>query len=279
MVAERAADLLPELLVDVADAERLVVDQRAVGLHPRHGVHIVLLGFADERVEHRTGEMPLAGQPFEADDQCVFVGAVQCVARLERDDALETLPGEQGPRLARREHQIAVFLVLRLRQYLDLAADEVRPRVAIGDARAGVILTRGGVNARVVLLLVPRVDVAHLDRADNLPAVVGQLVCAAGLQFLGVLLAHRERERNRPRVLLAAADDDFLLQHLVVFVLRHRPGQWRESAIGDAVEGREIGIGNRDGAGGRGGVQCRDRAGDWFGYTAVWGNQISHRSS
>ena len=80
----------PQLLVHVALAERLVVDQRPVGAHPRGGVHVVALGLADERVEHRPGEVALARQPFQAGDQGVLVGAVQRVARLERDDALES---------------------------------------------------------------------------------------------------------------------------------------------------------------------------------------------
>ena len=86
-----AADLLPQLLVAVALAERLVVDQRPVGLHAGGGVDVVALGLADERVEHGPGEVALAGQPFQADDQGVFVGTVQGVAGLERDDALEAL--------------------------------------------------------------------------------------------------------------------------------------------------------------------------------------------
>ena len=126
-----AADLLPQLLVDVALAERLVVDQRPVGPHARDGVDVVALGLADQRVEHGAGEVALARQPFQADDQGVLVGPVQRVAGLEGDDALPALARANSvARLARRQDELAVLGVLRLRQDPHLAADEVRPRVA-----------------------------------------------------------------------------------------------------------------------------------------------------
>ena len=120
-------------------AQRLVVDQGAVGAHARGGVHVVALGLADQRVEHGAGEVPFAGQPFQADDQGVLVGPVQRVARLEGDDALPALLGEQRPRLARRQDEVAVLGVLRLRQHPHLAADEMFARIVEHHAAARMV--------------------------------------------------------------------------------------------------------------------------------------------
>ena len=98
---------------------------------------------------------PFARQPFEAGHQGVFVGAVQRIARLEGDDALPALLAEQRPRLARRQDELAVFGVFRLRQHAHLAAQEVRARVVLRHAAARMVPAVGAVDAFDVAGLVP----------------------------------------------------------------------------------------------------------------------------
>src|SRR6185437_6529892 len=141
-----ATCLLPQRLVLVALTERLALDECPIGTHARHGIDIVALGFADQRIEYRAGEMALTHQALQAGNQRIFVSAVQGVARLESDDAFPALFGEQRSRLARRQDELAVFGVLRLRQDAHRAAQQMRPRIALGHPAAGMIETLGAVN-------------------------------------------------------------------------------------------------------------------------------------
>ncbi len=75
----------------------LLLDQRLVGAHTRHRVHVVALGLADQRIEDRSGEMAGPRQPLQAGHQGVFVSPMQRVARLERHHALPALGLEQPP--------------------------------------------------------------------------------------------------------------------------------------------------------------------------------------
>ena len=125
-VGHRLAARAPELGIAVAFAQRAVVDQRLVGVHADVGVDVVALGLADQRVQAGPGVVPCAQQRLQAVDQGVLVGPVQRVAGLEGDHALPALVGQQLADLARREHVLAELGVLRLRQHLDLAAEQVR---------------------------------------------------------------------------------------------------------------------------------------------------------
>ncbi len=75
--------------------------------------------------------MALAHQSFQAGDQGVLVGAVQRIARLEGDDTLPALVAEQCPRLARRQDELPVFGMFRLRQNAHRAAEQMRARIAL----------------------------------------------------------------------------------------------------------------------------------------------------
>ena len=95
------------------------------------------------------------------------MGPVQGVAGLEADDALELLRGEKIADLAGRQHQIAELLVLRLRKHFHFAADEERARIAVRDAGPRMVAPRRGIDAGVVLRLVPREDILQMQRADD----------------------------------------------------------------------------------------------------------------
>ena len=152
-----AADLLPQLLVLVALAQRLVVDQGLVGAHARGGVDVVALGLADERIEHGAGEVALARQPFQAGDQGVLVGAVQRVARLEGDDALPALLGGTAP-----ASRAATGRTGRTRDASAAAARAPRRRAAcvrgsfMRHAAAGMVGALGAVDALDVVRPCPR---------------------------------------------------------------------------------------------------------------------------
>ena len=68
---------------------------------------------------------------------------------------------------------------------------------------------------------------------------------SSGLQD-SVRPSNRERDRDRPGVFLAAADDDLVVEHPVPFVARHRPGQRAQCAVADAIQRRSIGLADRD---------------------------------
>ena len=111
----------------------------AVAAHAHHGGHVVALELADQRVQHDAGEVALAGEPLGARHERVLVRAVQRVARLEGERALPLAVADQRARHARREHVLAVLGVRGLRQRAELAAEELRARVGLDHAAAGVV--------------------------------------------------------------------------------------------------------------------------------------------
>ena len=122
---------------------------------------------------------------------------------------------EQRPRLPRRQDELAVLRVLRLRQHADLAADQLS-----FAGRSSPCGRRGGRCARCrrrldVLRLVPGVHVAHGERADEFRRFVDQADRLAGLERRGLGSVDRERDRNRPGVFLAVVDDDFVVEDLI----------------------------------------------------------------
>ena len=123
LIRQVVANLFPERLVLITLPQDLVVDERAIRPHARGGVHIVPLGFADQRIEHGTRKMLFPRQPLDAGDQGIFMRPVQRVAGLEGDHALPAALAEKGTRLARRQHEIAIFGMLGLRQDAHIAAD------------------------------------------------------------------------------------------------------------------------------------------------------------
>ena len=147
-----------------------VLDQRLVGVHAHVGVDVVALGFADQRVQAGPGVVAGPQQRLQTVDQGVFVGAVQRVAGLEGDDALPALLGQQLADLARREHVLAEPRVLRLRQHLDRAAQQVR-LVGVGlqhHVAAGMVGPLGQIDAAQILLLVPGIDVGDVQHGHDL---------------------------------------------------------------------------------------------------------------
>ena len=77
---------LPQIDALVALADVTLVDEGLVGLHACVGRHVVALELPDERVQDHAGLLAgLAQDDLGAVDQCVLVGTVQRVARLEGD--------------------------------------------------------------------------------------------------------------------------------------------------------------------------------------------------
>src|SRR4051794_24391327 len=97
----------PKRLVDVAFAELIRFQEPAVRLHPRGGVDVVRLRFADERVQHRPRKMTFSSESFETGDQSVFMRTVKWIARLESDGAAPTFLAEELSHLARSLHVLS----------------------------------------------------------------------------------------------------------------------------------------------------------------------------
>ena len=154
-----------------------VLDQRLVGVHAHVGVDVVALGLADQRIQARPGVVAGPQQRLQAVDQGVFVGAVQRVAGLEGDDPLPALLGQQLADLARREHVFAEARVLRLRQDLDRAAQQMR-LVGVGlqapcrrrDGRSD----RSDRRALRYFFLSHGIDVGDVQHGDDLAGRVDQ---------------------------------------------------------------------------------------------------------
>ena len=136
--------------------------------------------------------------------------------------------------------------MLRLRQHAHLAAEQHVARVAHHHLAAGMVGALGAVDALDVRGLVPGEDVAHVQRADDLALAVDQGHRLAGLQRARpVALSTGKRQRNRPGVLLAVVDDDFLVEHAVERGPVHRAGQRAQAAVAEAVERGQVGVADR----------------------------------
>ncbi len=198
-----------------------------------------------ERIQHGAGEMPCPREPFHAGDQRIFVSAMERIARLESDDALPAALGEQRPRFARRQHELAILGMLRLRQHAHLAAQQHLARIVHGHGAAGMIGALGAVDALDVLGLIPGKDVVDGQRADDFVLAVDQGDRLTDFEGRSQRLVHRETDGNGPGVVLAVVDNDFAVQNAVEGGLVHRAGQRAEAAVAEAIEAGEIGIADR----------------------------------
>ena len=121
-------------------------------------------------------------QPLHTRYQGIFMGAMERIAGLERDDALPAALGKQGPRLTRREHELAIFGMLGLRQHAHFAPQEHIAGIVHGHVPARMIGALGAVDALDVLGLVPGEDILDRERADDFIFAIGQRDGLAGLQ-------------------------------------------------------------------------------------------------
>ena len=184
-------------------------------------------------------------QLLHAGDQGVFVGPVQRIARLESDDSFPAALVEQGPRLARRQHELAILGMFRLRQYAHLATKEHVARIFERHPAAGMIGAFRAVDALQVAKFFERKDVVDLQRADDFVLAVGQSDRLADLERSGQALVDRKADRNGPGVFLAVLDDDFLVEHPIEGCLVHGPDERTEAAVAEAIEARQIGVADR----------------------------------
>ena len=111
---------------------------------------------------------------------------------------------------------------------------------------AGVVGPIGEIDRLEVMGLVPRIDVAEFQRGHDLAGRVHQGHFLARLEPGGQLRGHRQGDRNRPGVELALVLDDRLFQHAMIGLRIHRAGQRAQTAVAQAIDGREIGVGNRN---------------------------------
>ena len=173
--------------------------------------------------------------------------------------------------------------MLRLRQHADRAAEQVR---LVGVALehhvgAGMIGALGQVDA---------LDVGGLSHAKTSLISSVAIDCppfASATVWPGLSLPassrRSESDRNGPGVELAVVLDDRLVEHAVVGGAVHRPVSGRQPAVAEAVDARQIGVGDGHLGQLRGvGDQRRlvgrgDRAGHGLGEAAVGRDQIGHR--
>ena len=109
-----------------------------------------------------------------------------------------------------------------------------------------VVEAVGSVDALDVARLVVAVDFEVIDDRDDDALVVADRDRTALRERTGLLVGQRKRDRNRPGVVLARNLDLLLLEDLVPDRFTHRAFERRQRAVGDSVDGREIGAGHRD---------------------------------
>src|SRR5688500_7217882 len=105
----------PQSLVFIAFAERPSFNERAIGAHSRGGIDIVALRLADKGIEHRAREVSLPREVFQANDERIFVSPMKRVAGLKGDGALPAFLCDKLADFARRQHELPVVGMLRLR--------------------------------------------------------------------------------------------------------------------------------------------------------------------
>jgi hypothetical protein len=172
---------------DGAVARVVLLHQRLVCLEPHRRRHIVLLGFADQRMNDE------AVAHFERELREVLVRAVNRVAGLEASHAAPAERADLRAQRPRREAVVQEWSVVAEWQDAHGAADELlRPPQQIGDA--GV---RGLVRAVDRARLYERVACEDVGDGDGAPETAVR-VDEAALFTDGDLrrLVHRERDRQ-----------------------------------------------------------------------------------
>ena len=145
-------------------------------MHANVGIDVIALGLADQRIERRPGVVPGPEQRLQPIDQGILVGAVQRIAGLEGDDAVPAL----GLKSLRTSLGESTYLPKRgclgCGKTRIAAAQEVRlVGVALQDhVAAGMVGPIGEIDRLEVMGLVPRIDVADLERGHDLAGRVHQ---------------------------------------------------------------------------------------------------------
>ncbi len=173
-----------------------------------------------------------------------------------------------------------------LRQHADRAAQQVR-LVGVGiqhHVAAGMVRPLGQINALQVLLLIPGINVGKIQNGDDLAGRVDQGHLLTRPKLSGQRFGHRQRQGDGPGVEPAAVLDHRLVQHAMVGGRIHGPHQRAQAAIAQAINGRQIGVGDghlrqslglgKKISGGVGGHSTTNR----LGQAAVGRHQRSHSS-
>jgi len=235
----------PQLLIFVALAKLAVFEQRPVGPHPGHGVDVVRLGLADQRVQDHARVVSLAGQGFCPVHQGVFMGPVERIAGLESHHALPALLGKQRPCFSGGQNELTVFRVLRLRQDFDPAPNQHLAGVVHDHLATWVIGPFCLIDRLDIGGFVPREDVFDLERPDRLAGGVRQPHSLAELESGGEILGHRQRDRNGPRILPPVMVDVDVAENLVVDRFDHWTGQRAQATVTNPVNAGQIGVADR----------------------------------
>ncbi len=103
----------------------------------------------------------------------------------------------------------------------------------------------GAIHALDVLGLVERKDVAHDQGTDDGALAIHQRHGLALADRLGLLLRHREGDRNRPGVGLVVVKQDLLIEDPIEGGTIHRAGEGAETAVADAIEAGQVGVAYR----------------------------------
>ena len=142
---------------------------------------------------------------------------------------------------------------------------------------AGMVGPLGQIDAAEILLLIPRIDVGDVQHGDDVAGRIDQRRLLAGPKLLGERFGDGQGQGDRPGIELAVVFDDRLVEHAIVRGRIHRPDQGAQAAVAQAIDGRQIGVG--DGHLGQGlgmGEKIVDRVGrhgaaNRLGQTAVGG--------
>ena len=199
------------------------------------GRNVVGLRLAHDRVNQQpVGHLERAlGQ--------VFVGAVDRVSRLKRDDGIPASLLEDCARALGIE---VVLRKLGLRQ-LDHRDRSTHPHLALGVERgdSGVHLVVGLEDRARLLVAVHGVAVAHLEQRERLTAPSDQRDLLALLQPVGELALRAEGDGDRPG---HAARQVHVRRHALALRLGHEAAQRAEAAVGEKLEVRLLARAQRD---------------------------------
>ena len=151
------------------------------------------------------------------------MGPVDRVAGLESDHRAPPALGERRPGLGRGQPVVLERGVLRQLDDPDLAGHHVVAR-SVERLHPGV-LDVGGAEHRLRLLLpVPAIDLLHVGHRDG-PALGDEGDPRRAPDPLGLLFVHRQGDRDGPHQPVRQVH---VLEHRVVVLLPHEPGQRRE---------------------------------------------------
>ena len=206
------------------------VEEHLVAAHARRRGDVVALRFSDERVhDEPVGDLQRAPQQ-------VFVGAVDGVARLERDRTAPAARGDEAPELGRIAVVLGELALDGALRQGHSAADRDFVAMLEQPRHAGMLRVGRLVDLLRLQIAIEVVDILHRDRADHLTGAVDQrcLLCLSDGRRLGPRDTQRDGDgKERPGREVGLPDD----REVVV-----APQEALER--GQGARGDELGVGS-----------------------------------